>query len=199
MKPSEAFDYLNDLHSAGLGAKLRWVALQASYEGLRKQLDDGVAIEIVGESAKNLLAETAIEREDDGPEVSVPFAATMPPAPKLRADGQPRQKPGRKPKAQSNEDRMHQGALPETAVRLPVDQEQNSAEIAVLRRALANGPLTPEELLSVSGLSADAIGAHGRAAAIVEIVDATREAHGRFKAIEEPRLLFRLVSVGAKS
>lgn len=165
--------------------------LLSVYASLREQVDkDPTTLASTAETARGIA-----DGNEEGPTPSAESAA----APRKPRSDIGKSRGPRATKAQSNEDRMREGDLPEMAVRLPVDQAKNSAEIAALRRALANGPLTPEELLSVSGLDADAIGAHGRAGAIVEIVDGTREAHGRFKAIEEPRLLFRLVSVGAKS
>ena len=79
-------------------------------------------------------AAVILEEENDGSEVTAPFAATMPPAPKLRADGQPRQKPGRKPK-------VHVA---------PVTSPLTAELRAKLEATLSRGPMTLEALTRMS-------------------------------------------------
>ena len=153
MKPSEVLRLLNELQSEVETVAEEARELAATYSALVDRLDDGAT-----------LAEIGVElapRECDGTPIPYKLASTVP----LKADGTPRQKPGRKPKASQTE-----GDVP--ACRTPIDQDQNGRELSALCQALADhGPLSAAELVSRSGVAALDIRRHLDASAVIEVAE----------------------------
>lgn len=141
MKPSRAVTALallsKQIDEALNHAKIR----KEAFELILAKLDDGVDVVTVTEEAISA-HQGPIEEVMD-----MVFDAPVP----LKADGTPKAKPGRKPKA------------------IAVDQDQNAADIAKLTACLEHhGPLTPGSLISLSGVDAVTINKHVGAAAIIE-------------------------------
>jgi hypothetical protein len=153
-------------------------------------IDQGRSIVDAGREAAELLGRGE-QWEVPGPSINSEATAANPDdAPYgRRADGTPKARPGRKakeaPAPAKTPDETDQA-------KAPIDAAKNAAEIRILKNVLTDyGPCPPSVLVQRSGLDADRIGAHVRAAAVIESYDGEYAMEGG-KLM--PSIMIRLIS-----
>lgn len=162
MKPSEALDTIGLLTSETTRAERRARNMREDLSRLLADLDAGHALSDLGERARHLLG---ADRDDATADELALFAGIVMETP-LRKDGQPRQKPGRKPKAEPAAIGSPHSETEQA--KAPVDEAKNAIDIKAIRSALEGGPLTVGELVMNSGVSRTDVLRHLAAGAVIE-------------------------------
>jgi len=190
MRPSEALSTIRLLADATEEVERRASNYRLRLDHIMMTIDQGRSIVDAGREAAELLGRGE-QWEVPGPSINSEATAANPDdAPYgRRADGTPKARPGRKAKEAPAAVSPSPG---ERDAKAPGDEAKNAADIRTLTDVLtAHGPCPPSVLLHRSGLDADTIGAHIRAAAVIESYDGEYAMEGG-KLM--PSIMIRLIS-----